>query len=50
MRVDLVHLVCLVQPNKQYKPKKPNKRNGLTPITTVILSSLLQNAALSMGT
>ena len=51
--VYLVCLVCLVypvQPNKPNKLYKPNKRIVLTPITTVALSSLLQNAALSMGT
>jgi hypothetical protein len=36
--VDLVHLVCLVQPNKRDKPDKPN--NGLLPLADFI-SSLL---------
>jgi hypothetical protein len=36
--VDLVHLVCLVQPNKRDKPDKPN--NSLLPLADFI-SNLL---------
>jgi hypothetical protein len=36
--IDLVYLVCLVQPNKRDKPDKPN--NGLLPLAGFISNRL----------